>query len=90
MDCNALLKKCETSADVMKVMNAYFNANKIKDKYSTILQTSLKKQTDYKKSLQLAYNFLLNQEFPTKANDYTYARPKGSAIRGMECHSSRF
>ena len=87
MDCNALLKKCKTSVDVMKTMNTYFNANNIRNKYSIALQINLKKQTNFGKSLQAAYNYLLNQEFPTKTNDTAYVRFKGTAIGGMECHS---
>ena len=87
MDCNALLKSCKTSTDVMKAMNIYFNIKNIRDKYSRALQINLKKQTNFGKSLQAAYNYLLNQEFPTKTNDTAYVRFKGTAIGGMECHS---
>lgn len=87
MDCNTLLKKCKTSVDVMKTMNTYFNTNNIRNKYSIALQLNLKKQTNFSKSLQAAYNYLLNQEFPTKTNDTAYVRFKGTAIGGMECHS---
>lgn len=71
----------------MKAMNIYFNIKNIRDKYSRALQINLKKQTDFGKSLQAAYNYLLNQEFPTKTNDTAYVRFKGTAIGGMECHS---
>ena len=81
------LKKCKSSLQIFKVMNTYLNNKNIRDKYSIALQKNLKKQTDYKKSLQTAYNYLLNQEFPTKSNDTAYVRFKGTAIRGMECHS---
>ena len=87
MNINALLKSCKTSTDVMKVMNIYFNKKNIRDKYSRALQINLKKQTNFGKSLQAAYNYLLNQEFPTKTNDTAYVRFKGTAIGGMECHS---
>lgn len=87
MNINALLKSCKTSTDVMKAMNIYFNKKNIRDKYSIALQINLKKQTNFSKSLQAAYNYLLNQEFPTKANDTAYVRFKGTAIGGMECHS---
>ena len=60
-----------------------------KRKYAVILVNSLKKQTDFSKSLQLAYNYILNQDFPTKAKDTAVVRWKGTAIRGMECHSPR-
>lgn len=87
MNINALLKSCKTSTDVMKAMNIYFNKKNIRDKYSRALQINLKKQTNFGKSLQAAYNYLLNQEFPTKTNDTAYVRFKGTAIGGMECHS---
>lgn len=87
MNINALLKSCKTSTDVMKAMNIYFNIKNIRDKYSRALQINLKKQTNFGKSLQAAYNYLLNQEFPTKTNDTAYVRFKGTAIGGMECHS---
>ncbi len=86
-DINILLKKCKTSEDVMKVMNTYLNNKNIHNKYSMALQINLKKQTELSKSLQIAYNFLLNQEFPTKSHDTAYVRFKGTAIGGMECHS---
>lgn len=81
------LKRCKSSLQIFKVMNTYFNNKNIRDKYSIALQKNLKNQTDYKKSLQIAYNYLLNQEFPTKSNDTAYVRFKGTAIGGMECHS---
>lgn len=81
------LKRCKTSLQIFKVMNTYLNNKNIRDKYSIALQRNLKNQTDYKKSLQTAYNYLLNQEFPTKSNDTAYVRFKGTAIGGMECHS---
>lgn len=87
MNINTLLKSCKTSTDVMKAMNIYFNIKNIRDKYSRALQINLKKQTNFGKSLQAAYNYLLNQEFPTKTNDTAYVRFKGTAIGGMECHS---
>lgn len=81
------LKRCKSSLQIFKVMNTYLNSKNIRDKYSIALQKNLKNQTDYKKSLQTAYNYLLNQEFPTKSNDTVYVRFKGTAIGGMECHS---
>ena len=81
------LKICKSSLQIFKVMNTYLNNKNIRDKYSITLQRNLKNQTDYKKSLQTAYNYLLNQEFPTKSNDTAYVRFKGTAIGGMECHS---
>ena len=81
------LKMCKSSLQIFKVMNNYLNNKNIRDKYSIALQKNLKKQTDYKKSLQTAYNYILNQEFPTKSNDTAYVRFKGTAIGGMECHS---
>lgn len=81
------LKRCKSSLQIFKVMNTYLNNKNIRDKYSIALQRNLKKQIDYKKSLQTAYNYLLNQEFPTKSNDTAYVRFKGTAIGGMECHS---
>ena len=81
------LKMCKSSLQIFKVMNNYLNNKNIRDKYSIALQKNLKNQTDYKKSLQTAYNYLLNQEFPTKSNDTAYVRFKGTAIGGMECHS---
>ena len=81
------LKRCKSSLQIFKVMNTYLNNKNIRDKYSIALQRNLKKQTDYKKSLQTAYNYLLNQEFTTKSNDTAYVRFKGTAIGGMECHS---
>ena len=81
------LKRCKSSLQRFKVMNTYLNNKNIRDKYSIALQRNLKNQTDYKKSLQTAYNYLLNQEFPTKSNDTAYVRFKGTAIGGMECHS---
>lgn len=81
------LKICKSSLQIFKVMNIYLNNKNIRDKYSIALQKNLKNQTDYKKSLQTAYNYLLNQEFPTKSNDTAYVRFKGTAIGGMECHS---
>ena len=81
------LKSCKLSLQIFKVMNTYLNNKNIRDKYSIALQKNLKNQTDYKKSLQTAYNYLLNQEFPTKSNDTAYVRFKGTAIGGMECHS---
>ena len=81
------LKSCKSSLQIFKVMNTYLNNKNIRDKYSIALQKNLKNQTDYKKSLQTAYNYLLNQEFPTKSNDTAYVRFKGTAIGGMECHS---
>lgn len=81
------LKICKSSLQIFKVMNIYLNNKNIRDKYSIALQRNLKNQTDYKKSLQTAYNYLLNQEFPTKSNDTAYVRFKGTAIGGMECHS---
>lgn len=81
------LKRCKSSLQIFKVMNIYLNNKNIRDKYSIALQRNLKNQTDYKKSLQTAYNYLLNQEFPTKSNDTAYVRFKGTAIGGMECHS---
>lgn len=81
------LKRCKSSLQIFKVMNIYLNNKNIRDKYSIALQKNLKNQTDYKKSLQTAYNYLLNQEFPTKSNDTAYVRFKGTAIGGMECHS---
>lgn len=81
------LKRCKSSLQIFKVMNTYLNNKNIRDKYSIALQRNLKNQTDYKKSLQTAYNYLLNQEFPTKSNDTAYVRFKGTAIGGMECHS---
>lgn len=81
------LKRCKSSLQIFKVMNTYLNNKNIRDKYSIALQKNLKNQTDYKKSLQTAYNYLLNQEFPTKSNDTAYVRFKGTAIGGMECHS---
>ena len=81
------LKICKSPLQIFKVMNTYLNNKNIRDKYSIALQRNLKNQTDYKKSLQTAYNYLLNQEFPTKSNDTAYVRFKGTAIGGMECHS---
>lgn len=81
------LKRCKSSLQIFKVMNTYLNNKNIRDKYSIALQRNLKNQTDYKKSLQTAYNYLLNQEFPTKSNDTAYVRFKGTAIGGMECYS---
>lgn len=81
------LKRCKSSLQIFKVMNTYLNNKNIRDKYSIALQRNLKNQTDYKKSLQTAYNYLLNQEFPIKSNDTAYVRFKGTAIGGMECHS---
>lgn len=81
------LKRCKSPLQIFKVMNTYLNNKNIRDKYSIALQRNLKNQTDYKKSLQTAYNYLLNQEFPTKSNDTAYVRFKGTAIGGMECHS---
>lgn len=81
------LKRCKSSLQIFKVMNTYLNNKNIRDKYSIALQRNLKNQTDYKKSLQTAYNYLLNQEFPTKSNDTAYVRFKGTVIGGMECHS---
>lgn len=81
------LKKCRTSREVYVVMSEWLKGDK--RKYAVILVNSLRKQTDFAKSMQLAYNFVLNQEFPTKANDTGYARHKGTAIGGMECHSPR-
>lgn len=81
------LKRCKSSLQIFKAMNTYLNNKNIRDKYSIALQRNLKNQTDYKKSLQTAYNYLLNQEFPTKSNDTAYVRFKGTAIGGMECHS---
>ena len=81
------LNRCKSSLQIFKVMNTYLNNKNIRDKYSIALQKNLKNQTDYKKSLQTAYNYLLNQEFPTKSNDTAYVRFKGTAIGGMECHS---
>ena len=81
------LKRCKSSLQIFKAMNTYLNNKNIRDKYSIALQRNLENQTDYKKSLQTAYNYLLNQEFPTKSNDTAYVRFKGTAIGGMECHS---
>lgn len=81
------LNRCKSSLQIFKVMNTYLNNKNIRDKYSIALQRNLKNQTDYKKSLQTAYNYLLNQEFPTKSNDTAYVRFKSTAIGGMECHS---
>ena len=68
------LKRCKSSLQIFKAMNTYLNNKNIRDKYSIALQRNLKNQTDYKKSLQTAYNYLLNQEFPTKSNDTAYVR----------------
>ena len=81
------LKICKSPLQIFKVMNTYLNNKNIRDKYSIALQRNLKNQTDYKKSLQTAYNYLLNQEFPTKSNDTAYVIFKGTAIGEMECHS---
>ena len=84
---NKRLKACKTSREVYLVMSEWLKGDK--HKYAIILVNSLRKQTNFAKSMQLAYNYLLNQEWPTKANDVGYARHKGTAIGGMECHSPR-
>lgn len=87
MNVTDSLKKCKTVKEIQRVMNNYFANLNIKNKYSEILKISLKKQTDFNKALQLAFNYILNQEFPTKTNDTAYVRFKGTAISGLECHS---
>lgn len=87
MDINSKLKNCKTSKEVYIAMCSYLEGEK--GKYATILKSSLFKQKNFGKSLQLAYNYILNQDFPTKANDTAVVRWKGTSIHGMECHSPR-
>jgi len=82
---NNLLKKCKTVRDIKSVMNEYLSGKK--DKYSLQLKINLSKENKFDKLLQKVYNYLLNQEIPTKSNDTKEVRTKGTAIGGMECHS---
>ena len=82
---NNLLKKCKTVRDIKTVMNEYLSGKK--DKYSLQLKINLSKENKFDKLLQKVYNYLLNQEIPTKSNDTKEVRTKGTAIGGMECHS---
>ena len=84
-EINNLLKKCKTSKDIKIVMNNYLSDKK--DRYSLQLKINLIKENKFDKLLQIVYNYLLNQEFPTKTNDTKEVRTKGTAIGGMECHS---
>lgn len=84
-ELSIILNNCKTSLDLFKVMNIYFNNNNINDKYSQALQRNLKKQTDFQKSLQAVWNYILNSEHPMKMHDVGKCRWKGTAIHGMEC-----
>ena len=86
MNIYDILNSCKNSKEIYRVMNIYVAKNY--NKYSFYLKKSLAKQNDYNKSLQIAYNYLLNQEIPTKSKDTAYVPYKGTAIGGMECHSA--
>lgn len=82
-----VIRGCKTVRELNTVVNKYFNEHSIRTKYSDQLRLSLKKQTDFTKAQQLVWNYILNQDFPTKSNDTKVVRHKGGAIGGMECHS---
>ena len=82
-----ILKNCKTSEDVFRAVCKYFNEHNINNKYSTALKINLKRQTDFNKSIQATWNYILNQDFPTKSNDMKIIRHKGTSIQGMEVHS---
>ena len=99
---NNLLKKCKTVRDIKTVMNEYLSGKKDKYSLQLKINLSKENKSDRKqtsqdadplgcsivhKLLQKVYNYLLNQEIPTKSNDTKEVRTKGTAIGGMECHS---
>lgn len=86
---SAEISKCKSADEIRKSTNRFLNTNNIDDKYSRALQRSLMKISDTNKALQKVFDFLLNNEFPTKMHDTGVCRYKGSAIGGMECHSPR-
>lgn len=80
-----IIKKCKTSFELFKTVNLFFNTHNMRTVYTEALQRNLKKETDYNKSLQAVWNFILNSKFPMKMHDVGKSRWKGTAIHGMEC-----
>lgn len=87
-ELSIILGNCKTANEIYKVMNIYFSTNNINDKYSQALQRNLKKEIDFDKAMQTAWNYILNSEFPMKMHDVGKSRWKGTAIHGMECSNS--
>lgn len=78
------LSECKTIPELIRFSKKYAGEGK----YAEGFLSALRKEKDFNKAQARVWNYALQQEGKYFLGKTGFARFKGSAIAGMECHSS--